>query len=31
VRRVDADGTVTERIRLEDLRKLWNAKGLPVG
>ncbi len=31
VRRVDADGTVTERITLEELRKLWNAKGLPVG
>jgi hypothetical protein len=31
VRRVDPDGTVTERIRLEDLRTLWNAKGLPVG
>ncbi len=31
VRRTDPDGTVTERIALEDLRKLWNAKGLPVG
>lgn len=30
VRRVDPDGTVTERISLEDLRKLWRAKGLPV-
>lgn len=29
-RRIDPDGTVTERITLEDLRKLWNAKGLPV-
>ena len=31
MRRVDADGTVTERITLEELRRLWNAKGLPVG
>lgn len=31
VRRIDPDGTVTERIALEELRKLWNAKGLPVG
>jgi hypothetical protein len=30
VRRTDLDGTVTERIDLEDLRRLWNEKGLPV-
>jgi hypothetical protein len=30
VRRTDLDGTVTERIELEDLRRLWNEKGLPV-
>jgi hypothetical protein len=30
VRRTDIDGTVTERIDLEDLRRLWNEKGLPV-
>jgi hypothetical protein len=30
VRRIDPDGTVTERITLEELRKLWRAKGLPV-
>jgi hypothetical protein len=30
VRRVDPDGTVTERITLEELRRLWRAKGLPV-
>lgn len=30
VRRVDADGTVTERIKLEELRVLWQKKGLPV-
>lgn len=30
VRRVDPDGTVTERIGLEELRALWKSKGLPV-
>jgi hypothetical protein len=30
VRRVDPDGTVTERISLEDLRTLWKSKGLPA-
>jgi hypothetical protein len=30
VRRVDPDGTVTERISLEDLRALWKSKGLPA-
>jgi hypothetical protein len=30
VRRVDIDGSVTELIELEDLRKLWKSKGLPV-
>ena len=30
VRRVDVDGSVTELIDLEDLRKLWKSKGLPV-
>ena len=30
VRRTDIDGAVTERIELEDLRRLWNEKGLPV-
>lgn len=30
-RRIDPDGTITERITLEELRRLWNAKGLPVG
>jgi hypothetical protein len=30
VRRIDPDGTVTERITLAELRKLWRAKGLPV-
>jgi hypothetical protein len=30
VRRVDPDGTVTERVRLEELRALWQKKGLPV-
>ncbi len=30
VRRTDPDGTVTERIELEELRKLWKSKGLPV-
>ncbi|MFM7051062.1 MAG: hypothetical protein ACKOYN_02870 [Planctomycetota bacterium] len=30
VRRVDPDGTVSERIALEDLRALWKSKGLPV-
>ncbi len=30
VRRVDIDGSVTELIALEDLRKLWKSKGLPV-
>lgn len=30
VRRIDPDGTVTERITLDELRKLWQAKGLPV-
>jgi hypothetical protein len=30
VRRTDIDGTVTERIDLEDLRTLWRSKGLPV-
>lgn len=29
-RRVDPDGTVTERIELEALRALWKSKGLPV-
>jgi len=31
VRRVHSDGTITEPISLEDLRKLWKSKGLPVG
>ena len=30
VRRTDIDGSVTELIELEDLRKLWKSKGLPV-
>jgi len=30
IRRVDPDGTVSERIELEDLRRLWKSKGLPV-
>jgi hypothetical protein len=30
VRRIDPDGTITERITLAELRKLWRAKGLPV-
>lgn len=30
VRRTDPDGTVTERIELEDLRALWKSKGLPA-
>ncbi len=30
IRRTDIDGTVTERIDLEDLRALWKSKGLPV-
>ncbi|MFM1823226.1 MAG: hypothetical protein RI967_1492, partial [Planctomycetota bacterium] len=30
VRRIDPDGTVTERIGLEELRALWKSKGLPV-
>ena len=30
MRRTDPDGTVTERISLEDLRTLWRSKGLPV-
>lgn len=30
VKRVDPDGTVTERITLEALRALWKSKGLPV-
>ncbi|MDI9402679.1 MAG: hypothetical protein QM516_02300 [Limnohabitans sp.] len=29
-RRVDLDGTVTERIALDELRALWKSKGLPV-
>jgi hypothetical protein len=30
VRRTDVDGSVTEMIKLEDLRALWKSKGLPV-
>jgi hypothetical protein len=30
VRRTDVDGSVTELIKLEDLRALWKSKGLPV-
>lgn len=30
VRRVDVDGSVTELIDLQDLRKLWKSKGFPV-
>lgn len=30
VRRTDVDGSVTELIELEELRKLWKSKGLPV-
>ena len=30
VRRIDVDGSVTELIKLEDLRALWKSKGLPV-
>lgn len=30
VRRTDPDGTVTELVGLEELRRIWTAKGLPV-
>jgi len=30
LRRVDADGTVTEAIEAEDLRRLWERHGLPL-
>ena len=30
VRRIDFDGTVTELIELEQLRRIWKSKGLPV-
>ena len=30
MRRTDPDGTLTELIALDDLRKLWKSKGLPV-
>lgn len=30
VRRVHGDGSVTEPIALDDLRKIWKSKGLPV-
>jgi YD repeat-containing protein len=30
IRRVHGDGSVTEPIELEELRKIWKAKGLPV-
>lgn len=31
IRRIDLDGTVTELIGLEELRRIWTSKGLPVG
>ncbi len=30
IRRVHADGSITEPIELDELRKIWKAKGLPV-
>ena len=30
VRRVEADGTVVERITAEELREIWQRKGLPT-
>ena len=30
VERRDPDGTITEAIELEDLRRLWRSKGLPL-
>lgn len=30
IERVDPDGTITEAIELEDLRRVWRSKGLPI-